>query len=104
MQDINVVELKEKLQNKEGFILLDVREPFEREEFNIGGEFAPLQTELMNKINEWKAEDKQNAEIVVYCRSGMRSGKAKLILEQEGFKNVRNLLGGMLEWRAKIIS
>jgi rhodanese-related sulfurtransferase len=47
-------------------------------------------------IEGWK-----NDEIIVYCRSGARSGMATQFLEQSGFSNVVNLTGGMLAWREK---
>lgn len=97
MTDITVQELKQKLDNKEEFILIDVREPYEHTEFNIGGDLATLQTSLPYKIQE--LEDCKEKEIVVYCRSGNRSGMAKQMFVQSGFKNVRNLIGGMLQWR-----
>jgi rhodanese-related sulfurtransferase len=46
-----------------------------------------------------EVEAHKNEEVVVYCRSGNRSGMAKMLLEASGFSNVRNLLGGMLQWR-----
>lgn len=97
MNDITVQELKQKIENKEDFILIDVREPYEHSEFNIGGELASLQTSLPYKIAEM--EEHKEREIVVYCRSGNRSGMAKQMFVQAGFKNVKNLLGGMLQWR-----
>ena len=46
-------------------------------------------------------ENLKDEEVICYCRSGNRSGQAALILEQIGFKNVKNLAGGMLGWREK---
>ncbi len=97
MEDITVQELRKKLEEKENFILIDVREVYEHHEFNIGGELAPLRSELGQKIESMA--DQKNNEIILYCRSGNRSGIAKQLFEQAGFKNVRNLLGGMLAWR-----
>ena len=97
MQTITVRELKQRLNAGEDIHLLDVREPSENAEFNIGGTLLPLgqihsmQTE---DIDDWKDE-----EIVVYCRSGNRSGIATQFLEQMGFTNVKNLVGGVLAWR-----
>jgi len=94
--DITVKQLKEKLDKEENFILIDVREDYEHEEFNVGGQLIPL-GDLQYKLDEM--EDKMEAEIVVYCRSGNRSAMAQEILEQHGFSNVRNLEGGMLQWQ-----
>ncbi|MFT4154132.1 rhodanese-like domain-containing protein [Parafilimonas sp.] len=97
MQTITVQELKERLDAGEKIHLLDVREPNENAEFNIGGVLLPL-GEVRNMQTEpvdgWK-----NDEVVVYCRSGNRSGQAAMILEQLGFENVKNLTGGMLAWQ-----
>lgn len=100
MTDITAEELKLKMDNKENFTLIDVREDFERDEFNIGGLFAPLRSVFPFKIPEWSESLKKDSEIIVYCRSGARSGQAKLMLEQAGFSNVRNLIGGMIQWRS----
>jgi rhodanese-related sulfurtransferase len=97
MQTITVQELKERLDAGENIHLLDVREPSENAEFNIGGALLPLgdirnmETEA---IDDWKKD-----EIIAYCRSGNRSGIAAQILEQLGFENVKNLTGGMLAWQ-----
>ncbi len=96
--DINIDELKQKLDNKEEFIFIDVREPHEFEEFNLGAELRPL-GDIMNVINEY--EDQKDKEIVLHCRSGARSGMAKNFMTEAGFQNVRNLEGGVLAWREK---
>jgi rhodanese-related sulfurtransferase len=95
--DITVQELKEKLDSGEKIIMIDVREPWEYEEFNLGGQLIPLGT-LMNQIGE--LEDHKNDEIVVNCRSGGRSGMAQAMLSAQGFTNVRNLTGGVMAWWA----
>lgn len=94
--DIDVQELKQKLDAKEDFIFIDVREPHEYEEFNLGATLIPLQT-VPNNLDQF--EDSKDAEIVVHCRSGKRSGVAQKFMQQAGFKNVRNLTGGVLAWR-----
>lgn len=78
------------------FVLIDVREPHEHDEFNIGGQLIPVGS-FMAAIPELEAH--KNSEVVVYCRSGNRSGMAKQLLVAAGFANARNLLGGMLAWR-----
>jgi rhodanese-related sulfurtransferase len=97
MKTITVQELKKRLDAGENIHLVDVREPYENAEFNIGGVLLPvgeirnMQTET---IDDWKDD-----EVILYCRSGNRSGQATLILEQLGFQNVKNLVGGMLAWQ-----
>jgi rhodanese-related sulfurtransferase len=97
MQPISVEELKARVDAGESVHLLDVREPFEHENFNIGGVLLPLgkiQSLQTDDIDEWKEQ-----EVICYCRSGNRSGQACLILETAGFTNVRNLSGGMNAWQ-----
>jgi len=93
--DINVKELKQKRDKGEEFVLIDVREPYEHEEFNIEGELIPLGN-FPGVIPE--LEDRKEKEIIVYCRSGRRSAMAQHMLQQAGFENVRNLEGGVLAW------
>lgn len=93
--DISVQELKSKLEQKEDFLFIDVREQHEYDEFNLGAELRPLNT-LITNLDEW--EDYKDKEIVVHCRSGARSGMAQQYMEASGFQNVRNLTGGVLAW------
>jgi len=99
MQTKTVEELKARIDKGEKVNLLDVRENAERAEFNIGGTHIPvgkIQAMQFDDIEDWKDE-----EVIVYCRSGNRSGIASLIMEQAGFKNPVNLVGGMLAWQNK---
>lgn len=93
--DITVQELKQKLDNGDDFVLIDVREAHEHEAFNVGGQLIPVGS-IMNAIPD--LEEHKDEEIVVYCRSGQRSGMAQQLLKASGFSNVRNLQGGMLAW------
>ena len=96
--DITVEELKQKLDNKEKFIFIDVREPHEYEEFNLNAKLVPLGN-IMQAIEE--LEEIKDEEIVVHCRSGARSAAAQNLMQQRGFTNVRNLIGGVLAWKEK---
>lgn len=99
MNTITVDELKQRLDSGEKINLLDVREDHERAEFNIGGVHIPVgkvQAMQVDEIENWKDD-----EVIVYCRSGNRSGIATNFLTQMGFKNPVNLVGGMLAWREK---
>jgi rhodanese-related sulfurtransferase len=96
--DITVEELKTRMDNGEQINLIDVREPHEYEEFNLGGKLIPLGT-LTTAMDE--LSDIKNDEIIIHCRSGARSGMAKMMLMENGFTHVRNLLGGVLDWQAK---
>ena len=99
MQNITIEEVKERLDKGEQLHLLDVREPHERAEFNIGGAHIPLGQVQMMQVDE--LNNLKNEEVIVYCRSGNRSGQAALILETLGFTNTKNLAGGMLAWESK---
>lgn len=102
MQTITAEELKARLDAGEKLNIVDVREPHEHAEFNIGGVLYPLgkvQTMQVDELEAFKEE-----ELIVYCRSGNRSGQACLILDTLGFKNTKNLVGGMLNWQDKIKS
>ena len=99
MQNITPEEVKERLDKGEHLNLVDVREPHERAEFNIGGLFVPLGKVQTMQIDE--LENLKDKEVIVYCRSGNRSGQAAMILETMGFTNTKNLAGGMLAWQSK---
>ncbi len=94
MKEITVQELKSKLDNGDDFQLIDVREDNERAFTNIGGDHIVMGTIVQNidKISREK-------EVVIYCRSGGRSGNVINFLEQNhGFSNLINLKGGILAW------
>ena len=97
MQTISVEELKKRINAGEHVNLVDVREPNENADFNIGGTLLPL-GEIRN-YNTDAIDDLKDKEVILYCRSGNRSGMATQVLEQMGFSNVKNLTGGMLAWQ-----
>jgi rhodanese-related sulfurtransferase len=97
MEDIYVQELKQRLDQGEDLIIIDVREPWEYEEFNIGALNVPL-SQLPSALLDW--DEWKDREVIVHCKSGARSAAAKALLTQQGFSAVRNLLGGMMEWQA----
>jgi rhodanese-related sulfurtransferase len=101
MKTITVEEVKARLDAGEQLNLLDVREPHENADFNIGGILLPLGKVQTMQIED--IEDLRDKEVLIYCRSGNRSGQACLILEQYGFANVANVVGGMLDWQAKFV-
>lgn len=97
MQDISVQELKARLDAGEQIHILDVREPDEYAEYNMGAKLIPLGQVMAMQVDE--IEDWKDDEVVVHCRSGKRSLQAGLMLETMGFKNVKNLAGGALAWQ-----
>ncbi|MBC7745582.1 MAG: rhodanese-like domain-containing protein [Flavobacterium sp.] len=97
MKELTVAELKNKIDNKEDFQLIDVRETFEYEMSNINGENIPLAGIMIEagKISKDKP-------VIIQCRSGARSAAAIMQLEQnQGFTNLHNLKGGILAWAAE---
>jgi molybdopterin/thiamine biosynthesis adenylyltransferase/rhodanese-related sulfurtransferase len=97
ISEIQVEELKRRLDAKEDVFVLDVREPHEYQICNIGGHLIPL-GDLPRRVNELDS----SREIVAHCRSGVRSAKAVDFLQQAGFKKVHNLAGGILAWADRI--
>ncbi|MHA7128234.1 rhodanese-like domain-containing protein [Algoriphagus namhaensis] len=96
MEDINVQDLKSRLDSGDKFVFLDVREEWEYEEDNLGAKNIPL-GQLPDRLGE--LEDYKDKEVIVHCRSGARSGNAKKFLESKGFNQVRNVLGGIMAYR-----
>ena len=99
MTNITPEEVKQRLDAGEQLNLVDVREPHENAEFNIGGKLVPIGKIQGLQIDE--LEDLKNEEVILYCRSGNRSGISASILEQLGFTNTKNMVGGMLAWQEK---
>jgi adenylyltransferase/sulfurtransferase len=90
-------ELKHRINAGEDIFVLDVREPHEYQICNIKGQLIPL-GDLPQRVHELDS----SREIVVHCRSGVRSTKAVDFLRQVGFKRVSNLAGGILAWAERI--
>ena len=91
--DIEVSELKERLDKGEKLNIIDVREDWENEEASIEGNTLIPLGDLPSRLSE--LENLKSEEIIVHCKSGGRSGRAKQFMTTQGFTNVRNLLGGM---------
>ncbi len=96
MADITAEELKERISNGEKLNLIDVREQYEYDEFNMGGTLIPL-GDLQGKIDD--LEDLKNLEVIVHCKAGSRSAAAQAFMIQNGFTNVRNLIGGAMAYQ-----
>ena len=96
--EITPVELKKKMDRKDAFTLIDVREPHEVDICRIpGAKLIPL-GQIQTRVNELNTAD----DIVVHCKSGVRSGKAVDFLKTAGFKRVKNLKGGILAWSDQV--
>lgn len=96
MQTITVDELRQRLAAGEQLHILDVREPAEYAQVNMGAKLIPLGQILNGQIDD--IEDWKEEEVIVHCRSGVRSLNACMMLEQLGFTNTKNLTGGILAW------
>jgi len=99
MKTITVEQLKARMDAGEKLNLVDVREPNEYQEFNIGATLIPL-----GKIQSMQADeldDLKDEEVILHCRSGKRSATAAMFLETMGFTNTVNVEGGMLAWQEK---
>jgi molybdopterin/thiamine biosynthesis adenylyltransferase/rhodanese-related sulfurtransferase len=95
--EVQVEELKRRLDAGEDIFVLDVREPHEYQICNINGYLIPL-GDLPKRVHELDS----SREIVAHCRSGVRSAKAVNFLRQAGFKKVHNLAGGILAWADRV--
>jgi adenylyltransferase/sulfurtransferase len=96
--EITSVELKQRLDRGDRLKIVDVREPNEYQINRIpGSELIPL-GDIPKRYGELNPED----ELVMHCKSGVRSGKAADFLRSVGFKRVLNLKGGILDWIDKV--
>lgn len=96
--EVDVKTLESKLKNKENFILLDVRTDREYFLSSIEGSLHMP----MNTIAEGYTSLDKDKEIIVQCKSGVRSEKVCEFLLNNNFKNVKNLTGGIVEWAKQI--
>ncbi|HVG42185.1 MAG TPA: rhodanese-like domain-containing protein [Chitinophagaceae bacterium] len=99
MKNITVEKLKERMDRGEKINLIDVREPHEYEEANLGGKLVPLGKIQTMQVEE--LEDLKEEEVIIHCRSGKRSMMACLVIDQLGFKDTYNVEGGILAWQEK---
>jgi len=95
---MTVQELKQKLDNRDKFVLLDVREPFEWDICHLDrAKLIPL-GQLPSRMSELDSAD----EIVIHCKSGVRSAKAVRLLQEAGFSKLHNVEGGITAWAEEI--
>ena len=99
MTNITVEDLKNRMDSGESLHIIDVREPGEYAEFNIGAKLIPLGKIASMQLED--LEDLKNQELILHCKAGSRSAQACMILEQAGFTNVVNVTGGMMAWQQK---
>jgi rhodanese-related sulfurtransferase len=94
MNQVTAHDLRKWNSGNKDYLLIDIREQWEREQFNIGGKHIPL-GELVSRIDEIP----RHKEVVLYCEKGIRSVLAIQRLEAAGFQNLFNLAGGMKAWK-----
>jgi len=94
MKEISAIELKELMDKKADFQLIDVREEYEFDEVNINGKLIP-----MGEALERASEIDKNKQVVIHCRSGKRSATVINALENQfGYTNLYNLRGGIMAY------
>ncbi|HJZ12010.1 MAG TPA: ThiF family adenylyltransferase, partial [Acidobacteriota bacterium] len=96
--EIHPLQLKKMMERKDSFYLLDVRESHEVDICTLPGSHLIPRGQLASRVNELNSAD----EIIVYCRSGQRSGMAVDFLKRTGFRKVKNLVGGILAWSDEV--
>jgi sulfur-carrier protein adenylyltransferase/sulfurtransferase len=99
-QDITPAELNERLARGEEIVLVDVREPYEWS----AGHIENATHIPMNQIPQRLGELPNDRELVMICRSGGRSARVQMFLQQQGYTNVKNLVGGMQRWAREVDS
>jgi sulfur-carrier protein adenylyltransferase/sulfurtransferase len=97
LPEMQVEELKRRIDSGDNLYVLDVREPHEYQICNIGGHLLPL-NDLPNRMSELDP----SREVVVHCKMGGRSAKAVALMQQAGFKKIHNLSGGIIAWAERI--
>lgn len=94
MNQLTPTQLKEWIAADKDFVLIDIREPWERELYNIGGEHIP-----MGDIPAHLGDIPKDKDVVLYCEKGIRSTITIQRLEGYGYTNLINLSGGMKAWK-----
>ena len=96
--EITAPEVKKMMDERKPFVLVDVREPHEFQICRIPGSTLIPLGDVPKRMHELNSAD----EIVVHCRSGMRSAQAVDLLMKAGFRKIHNLKGGVLAWADQV--
>lgn len=94
MNQLSPEQLQQWINTGHGHVLIDVRESWERELFNIGGIHIP-----MGELPARYSEIPRDEDVVFYCEKGIRSVIAIQRLETVGYTRLYNLAGGMKAWK-----
>ncbi|MEZ4416236.1 MAG: rhodanese-like domain-containing protein [Gemmatimonadota bacterium] len=100
LPEMTPTELKERLDQEQPVVLVDVREPHEWQIADLG-EYGPVRMPMGEFLERMRELD-PSANVVVYCRSGGRSAWAVRQLLHAGYSKVFNLKGGILAWRDEV--
>ena len=100
VKEIEPTDLKNKIDNKDDFLLIDVREPSEIEISKIKESIHIPMAEIPNNIDQINS----NKLVIVMCKSGGRSANVCKYLIQNGFQDIYNLNGGIIKWALEIDS
>jgi adenylyltransferase/sulfurtransferase len=98
--EIDALGLKVKMDEKQDFVLVDVREQNEYDMARIPGSILVPLSQLPNRFHE--LDKYKGKEIVVHCKMGGRSAKAIAFLKQQGFDNLVNMAGGITGWSDQV--
>jgi len=98
MEDITATDLVARMKRGDAPTLIDVREPDEHAYARIEG----AQLKPLGDLMAWSQELDREQEYVVHCHTGRRSAFAAQALRQMGFRNVRNLIGGIDAWSVHV--
>jgi len=98
--EISPTQVKERLEDNEPFLFVDVREPWERETASIAGSVLIPLGEIPAHLGEFEDAN----EIVLYCHHGMRSLDAAAWLRSQGVAGVRSMAGGIERWSIEVDS
>jgi adenylyltransferase/sulfurtransferase len=98
--EMNVTELKQRLDRGDRITVIDVREPYEWDIGNLGQYGARLIP--MGQLSERLGEIDPSEEIVLHCRSGARSARALEFMRERGYDRLWNLKGGILAWSDQV--
>lgn len=98
--EISATELKERLDRGDDLVLLDIRKPFELSIASLENVVHIPEEEIGGRLDELRGFGEKD--VVVYCRTGRRSTELVAFLEQQGFKHVYNLTGGLHAWSDEV--
>ena len=98
IQEIDALTLKKQIDNHANIELIDIREEFEIEICKIKDSTHIPMNQIPNHLKSLDI----NKNLIIICKSGVRSYHVCQFLHQEGFKNIYNLKGGIINWALEI--